>query len=192
MEDIEQQFRFNKGYLNTVGLSRELRYQLDKLIRSGDVFRAKQGLYGHRKYVRKDDKIVMAEMIPDGIFCLFTAWYQYGFTTTVPAAYHIALHRNTRISAPDYPPLAVHYWSDKVYNLGITVIKDNGNTLKFYDKERSVCDAVKFRNKVGEDIMQEVLRSYFRQKDKDINQLMHYAALLRVEKIIAPYAKSLI
>ncbi len=192
MNSVEHRFKYNKGYLDSSGLSRESRYQLEKLIHSGDVFRAKHGLYAHKKYLRKDDKELIAEMIPNGIFCLFTAWQQYGFTTTIAAEYHVALHRKTKISVPDYPPVAIHYWSDKVYDLGITEIKENGTVLKFYDRERSVCDAVKFRNKIGEDIMQEVIKSYFMQKTKNIDRLMQYATTLRVEKILSPYIKSLL
>lgn len=192
MENIKQRFKANKGYLDTSGLSRDQRYQLDKLIHSGEVFKARHGLYAYRKYVQKDDKVLLAEMIPQGIFCLFTAWQQYGFTTTVAAEYHVALHRNTKIRTPDYPPVIIHYWSDKVYRLGITEIKEKGRLLKFYDRERSVCDAVKFRNKVGEDIMQEIIKSYCQQKNKNIDKLMQYAATLRVEKTLTPYIKSLL
>ncbi|MGJ7030874.1 type IV toxin-antitoxin system AbiEi family antitoxin domain-containing protein [Niabella hirudinis] len=192
MNSVEHRFKSNKGYLDTSGLSRDLRYQLEKLIDSGKVFKAKHGLYAHKKYLREDDKVLIAEMIPNGVFCLFTAWQQYGFTTTIASEYHVALHRNTKIKTPGYPPIAIHYWSDKVYALGITEIKENGSILKFYDRERSVCDAVKFRNKVGEDIMQEVIKSYFQLKNKDIDRLMQYAVILRVEKILAPYIKSLL
>ena len=190
MQALEKQFKLNKGYLKTTGLSRVLRYQLDKLIAADRVYKIRHGLYADRKYMQKDEISIVAEIIPNGIFCLFTAWQEYGFTTTVPHQYHIALHRNTKVSVPDYPPVTIYYWSEKVYKLGITVVKKNGKNLNFYDRERSVCDAVKFRNKVGEDIMQEVIKAYLTQKHKNIDKLMQYAKALRVEKILTPYLKA--
>ena len=32
--------------------------------------------------------------------------------------------------------------------------------IGIYDRERCVCDAVRFRNRIGIDIMKEVLREY--------------------------------
>lgn len=192
METLLQQFKSNKGYLKTNRLSRSSRYELDKLIHAGEVYRVKHGLYAYKGYLGEDETTLVAEMIPNGVFCLFTAWQQYDLTTTVSPEFHVASHRNTKITLPEYPPVAVYYWSDKIYHLGITEIKKENKTLKFYDKERSVCDAVKFRNKIGEDIMQEVIKSYVRQKQKNIDQLMQYAKILRVEKIMTPYLKSLL
>ena len=43
------------------------------------------------------------------------------------------------------------------------------------DQKLSVCDAVRFRNKVGMDVMTEVLRTYLRRKDRNIARLTEYA-----------------
>ena len=190
MQALERQFKLNKGYLKTTGLNRVLRYQLDKLIAADRVYKIRHGLYADRKYMQHDEISIVAEIIPNGVFCLFTAWQEYGFATTVSHQYHIALHRNTKVSVPNYPPVTIYYWSEKIYRLGITVVKKSGKNLNFYDRERSVCDAVKFRNKVGEDIMQEVIKAYLTQKHKNIDKLMQYAKALRVEKILTPYLKA--
>ncbi|ANH83893.1 hypothetical protein A8C56_12475 [Niabella ginsenosidivorans] len=175
--------------MRTNGLTRSERYQLNKLIAADLVYQVRHGLYAHKKYMQQDDITLVAEIIPNGVFCLFTAWLQYGFTTSVSHRYHVALPRNTKVHIPDYPPVTLYYWSEKIFNLGITAIKKNGKVLKFYDPERAVCDAVKFRNKAGEDVMQEVIKAYLGQKKKNIDKLMQYAKILRVEKILVPYLK---
>jgi len=55
----------------------------------------------------------------------------------------------------------------------------NNLQVNVYDIERSVCDAVKFRNKIGADLMSEFLRNYIRRNDKNLDKLLKYAAELR-------------
>ena len=59
--------------------------------------------------------------------------------------------------------------------------------VDIYDLEKSVCDAVKFRNKVGKDILNEVLNEYLKRKDRNLEKLIQYAKLLRVEKALKDY-----
>ena len=55
------------------------------------------------------------------------------------------------------------------------------------DSASTMYDVVKYRNKIGKDLMLEVIRAYVQKKDKNINLLLDYARKLRVEKIIRPY-----
>ena len=190
---LEKLFNDNKGYLTTAQMrGSALRYHLNKMMASGQVYKVRHGLYVHTDYQQYDERVMVAEIVPSGIFCLFTAWHIYELTTTVNYQYHMAVPRSTKINPAPYPPVALYYLSDKVYNLGIVEIQLNDNIVKCYDKERSVCDAVKFRNKTGEDIMQEVIKNYMKMKDKNIDVLLKYARILRVEKLILPYLKALI
>lgn len=48
------------------------------------------------------------------------------------------------------------------------------------DIERSVCDAVKYRNKIGIDIMSEIIDNYLHRTDRNLSRLTDYAKKLRV------------
>lgn len=48
------------------------------------------------------------------------------------------------------------------------------------DLERSVCDAVKYRNKIGIDVMTEIIDNYLRRTDRNLSRLTEYAKKLRV------------
>lgn len=56
----------------------------------------------------------------------------------------------------------------------------DGYKVKIYDLEKSVCDAVKFRNKVGIDISSEILKNYLKRSDKNLTRLNEYAKRMRV------------
>jgi predicted transcriptional regulator of viral defense system len=192
-KELKELFESNNGHL----LSKQMqgstfRYHLNKMIERGEVRKIRHGLYVLSSYPTYDERKLLASLIPDGVFCLFSAWSYYELSTSLSFQYHIALHRNTKSKLPEYPPAKLYMWSEKYYALGITEIGSENQKLKYYNLERSVCDAVKFRNKVGEDIMTEVLKSYVRRPDKNIDLLMKYAKTMRMEKIINPYLKSLL
>ncbi len=189
--ELERRFEDNKGFLTAAQMrDTALRYQLKKLMKEGKVHKARHGFYVHADYLQQDEYVLVAKMIPAGVFCLFTAWQIHELSTTVPHQYHLALPRTTKISATGYPPLALYYLSKQAYETGIAEKSIAGQQVKCYDLERSVCDAVKFRNKTGEDIMQEVLKNYMHRIDRNLDKLLHYAKMLRIEKTMLPYLKA--
>jgi hypothetical protein len=54
------------------------------------------------------------------------------------------------------------------------------------DLERSVCDAVKYRHKIGIDVMTEVLDNYLRLPQRNLSLLTEYAKRLRVYSTLLP------
>lgn len=54
-------------------------------------------------------------------------------------------------------------------------------------KERCVCDAIKYRNKIGIDVMAEVLSSYLKASGRNIELLRTYAEQLRVLSSLRRY-----
>jgi predicted transcriptional regulator of viral defense system len=115
---------------------------------------------------------------------MFSTWFYYNLTTTIPHQSHIAVTQKKKITLPNYPPIKLYYWSDKYYQLGIDEIKIDNLQVKIYNLEKSVCDAVRFRNKVGIDITIEVLKNYVKRKDINLTTLSKYAKQLRIEKIM--------
>jgi predicted CopG family antitoxin len=59
--------------------------------------------------------------------------------------------------------------------------------VKITDMERSVCDAVKYRNKIGLDVCSEVIRNYLKKPSRNLTRLMEYAKQLRVANVLKNY-----
>jgi hypothetical protein len=64
--------------------------------------------------------------------------------------------------------------------------------VRMYSREKTVADCFKFRKKIGLDIALEALRDYLRQPKRDIEELLKFARINRVEKIILPYLRALL
>jgi uncharacterized protein involved in tellurium resistance len=73
-----------------------------------------------------------------------------------------------------------------IYQAGIERVVMDDYTVKVYDRERTVCDFIRMRNKVGKDIALEVLKNYM-AGTKRLSRLYEYAALLQIEGVIHPY-----
>ena len=102
-------------------------------------------------------------------------------------AYYIAIERTRKIVLPDYPEFQLVYQSDNLLSIGATRKNVQGYDIPIFDMERSVCDAIKYRNKVGIDVMAEILQTYLRRPDKNISRLMDYASKLRIRKTLNQY-----
>ena len=176
-----ERFNKNEGFLRTAdSLTATEKYHLRRLIREGVVNRVKRGFYRLNDSPRVFQESEVAKMIPNGIFCMFTAWSYYELSTHVPAEYHVAIPKTLKTVLPDYPPVKLYYWGTETFDIGKTAAEMNGSMVNVYDLERSVCDAVKFRNKIGNDTVSEILHNYIRRKDKNLDKLMKYADRLRI------------
>ncbi len=162
------------------------KYHLLKLIEIGEVERIHHGFY---KLIncQLNDYVENKKYVPSGIICLYSAWNYYGLTTYIPHEFHIAIEKKSKIRLPDFPPIKLYYWSKSILPIGKSTIEMENSLVDIYDLEKSVCDAVKFRNKVGKDILNEVLNEYLKRKDRNLEKLIQYAKLLRVEKALKDY-----
>lgn len=187
-------FSRNQGYARTrdvTGAGVDFR-ALRKLEREGQIIKVKGGLYRLAALDVSDELEAVSRIVPDGVVCLFSAWNYYQLSTFVSSAYHLAIEKSHKVALPDYPPIKLYYWSEAYWRIGVTEIMVDNTPIKIYDKEKSVCDAVRFRNKVGKDTEKEVLQSYLRERPRNLEKLLHYARLLRVEKQMTTYLNILL
>jgi len=187
-EKISELLKANNGYVLSKQLgSNVLRYQLKKMADKGELIMVKRGLYRDAQLSSGADWSQVCRIIPSGVLCMFTAWQYFELTTHVSSQIHIAVPHKQKVVLPDYPPIKLYYWSNQYQGMAKTENRYNGENIIIYDLEKSVCDAVKFRNKVGIDITAEVLKNYIKRKDRNLDALMKYAKVLRISDTMTQY-----
>ena len=186
MENLMEKFVENFGFLKSKEITDRTQWRiLNKMLKNDSVSKVKRGLYRLNDFEYDNSFVEVMNIVPHGVFCLFSAWFYYGLTTTIPYENHIAITQKRKLTLPNYPPIRLYYLSEKFYQLGITQIKEGNQFINMYDLEKSVCDAVRFRNKVGMDIAIEVVRNYVgRRGNRNFDKLAKYARELRIEKIM--------
>jgi predicted transcriptional regulator of viral defense system len=182
---LENILNKNSGFLKSNEISSRTEWRLlRKMIDNNTVTKVKRGLYRLNEFNTDTQMIEVAKSFPCAVFCLFTAWRHYELSTYLPFEFHIAIPRNKFIKIPDYPPVRVYYFTNKIHQLGITEVEMNGAKVKMYDLEKSVCDAIRFRKKAGIDTTSEILKNYLKRQDRDLDKLVRYAQVLRIEKFV--------
>ena len=161
-------------------------YKLLDSVRDGETVRVKRGVYATAEQLA-DTMIDIQAIVPGGVLCLFSAWNVHGLTTSLPQAFHVAVKRGRRITLPVFPKVELHHITDTMFEIGVEEQIVSGYRIHIYNRERCVCDAVKFRNKVGMDVCAEVVNNYLVQPDRNLSLLFDYADKLRVRKILEQY-----
>ncbi|MDD6481154.1 MAG: hypothetical protein PUF65_02590 [Lachnospiraceae bacterium] len=158
-------------------------------VESGDMVRIKNGYYTDRKDRFTEEELI-AKLFPDARLCLESALYAYGYISQKPFAWHLAVDKNTSKSRfkMDYPKVIPYYTEPEALELGSASIELNGLSFQIYDKERMICDCLKYEGKLEHEIFKEAVQSYIRDEEKDISRLMEYAharkVVTRVQSLI--------
>ena len=157
-----------------------------RAVEHGELIRLRQGVYAVPIAIL-NTMIDVERIVPQGVLCLYSAWAYYQLTTTVPPSFCIAIEAKRKVKLPIRLPINLYYWKAGNLEFGIVDVEISNYQVRMTDLERSVCDAVKYRNKIGLDLCAEIIRTYLRKKERNLSHLMDYAERLRVTKILNNY-----
>ena len=150
-------------------------------VQSGDLVRIKNGYYTDR-IDRFTEEELVARLFSDARLCMESALYAYGYISQKPYAWHLAVDKNTSKSRfkMDYPKIIPYYTEPDALELGSTEITMSGQQFLIYDRDRVICDCLKYETKLEREVFKEALQSYIRDSQKDISALMAYARARKV------------
>lgn len=177
------------SYLSSADVKKQGRtayYKMLESVRRGELIQVRRGIYANIDQL-SGNMIDINAIVPDGILCLWSAWNIHQLTTSMPQAFHVAIKRDRKVTVPSFPKFELHHYTESILEIGVATMEIDGFRIKLYDIERSVCDAVKFRNKVGIDVCSEIINNYLERPDRNLSKLMDYARLLRVGTILEQY-----
>lgn len=138
------------------------------------------------------DLVLVAKKIPKGVICLISALAYYEITTQIPHFVYLAVPLNSKTSRLPYPPTRYFWYSEKNHHIGVETKLIGGYPVKMYSIEKTLADCIKFRNKIGIDIVIEALKMYWNRKNTNIDKLYEYVKLNRVQKIFRPIMEAIV
>ena len=187
MERISHKVAALGGIISTADMANEAEYKrIHRAAKRGELTRLRSGVYASPDALL-DTMLDIERIVPGGVVCLYNAWSHYQLTTTIPPAFCVAVERKRKVVIPPTLPITLYYWKEE--NLSLGVIEDvlSGHTVHITNIERSVCDAVKYRNKIGIDVCAEIVRTYLRKEGRNLSLLTEYAKRLRVWSTLKNY-----
>ncbi|MCI8299854.1 MAG: hypothetical protein HFI69_05810 [Lachnospiraceae bacterium] len=187
IEKLSQEMEANGGLMRTsqlYELSMDYR-KIRQFVEEGILERIKSGYYG-MGFLRKSQESMISELFPDGVLYLETALFYRGYLKTKPVCWQIAVDKNTSKSRfkMNYPPVKPYYLEPDVLMLGAEKISMEEGNMFVYNIERLICDCLKFEEKLDRTMLQQLLRQYIEEPQKDIQKLLEYARIRRVTQKI--------
>ncbi len=190
--NISQQQFIPLKNLKHAGLSL---YKINQMVAAGKLNKVTRSYYENTEYDGEvnDFYAVPAYTNDKGVVCLLSAAAYYDLTTQRPPRVDVALPRASRIPAsPDWPQMQFYLFSDTRYYTGIEKITQNGNTFSIFDREKTVCDVLFYRNKLGFEPAVEIIRNYMNSPNRELNRLMHYSEILRIRTVMKQFVEVLL
>jgi predicted transcriptional regulator of viral defense system len=154
---------------------------LAELMREGVLVRLKSGLYISAESQSVSGFYETLLALPKAVICLASALAFYELTTYEPPAVHVAIPRNDRTLPPEYPPVRIFSFSGQRFSIGQSLINIENHEISIYDREKTICDIIRFRRIIGQDIVNEALRNYLHGPQSAPDKLIRYARQLKVE-----------
>lgn len=142
--------------------------------------------------ISNPDLVTVAARIQTGVICLISALSFHELTTQIPHEVHVALPRGAEEPRLHYPPIRTYRFSGKAHTEGVETYELDGVSVRIYSPEKTLADCFKFRNRVGLDTVIEAVRYYRERRVIKVDDLMHYAEICRVKKIIRPYLEAIL
>ena len=175
------------GMMRTTQLAEEKVFypQRQKLMEDGHIEKVRRGYYQWNSSEDFSEVGTVTRLFPDAILCMDTALRYYGYSDRTPGDWHLAVSKDSGKSRfnIDYPFVKPYYIEPAVLELGLTKGTMDGHEIRIYDKDRVICDCLRYRNKMDKEIFNKAIQKYIADPEKSIPKLLEYAEPLRVKKI---------
>lgn len=169
-------------------------YKINKLVEEGKLNPINRNYFENSGYDGDINEFsIVSVYAPKGVVCLTSAAVYHGLSSSRPLLIDVALPRRSRIpKSPQWPEMKFYLFTDERYSTGIETIAEGNNEFMIYDVEKTVCDMIFYRNKLGFESAIEVLKNYVKRPDRNINKLMEYAKKLRCAKLLREYLEVMV
>ena len=166
------------------------RWQLQELLRNGEIQKVSYGLYA-LKNVIPDELFITQLLSPKAIFSHESALFFNGYSDQVPFRYTVSVPHGY-ISKNLSEQYDVRHVTKESAEEGIKIIKSElGNDLRVYSIERTLCELLHKPSDLDKERFIPAIQKYLRSKNKDILTLMHFAKMFRVEKRLLSYLEAI-
>jgi len=169
-------------------------YQINRFVKEGLLLKINKTWYENLQYKgNESDFLTLSPYVSQGVVCLMSAAVYHGMSTFRSTQVDVAVPLKKKVSKlPSWPTLGIVYFDHARYEIGIQTVEIDGGSFLIYDREKTVCDLLSYRNKYGLEDCLAVLKNYLRREDRDINKLIAYSEKLRSYHILTKYLEVLL
>lgn len=173
---------FKNGYLTTRDVTNNNipKVYLTKLVRNNTIERINRGVYIKSNDI-PDEMVILQNKSKNAIYSNTTALFLHKLSNRLPIKYDISVLQSYKGSLQKDNNVNLFYIKRDLLNLGVIDYKlDSGYVIKVYDLERTICDIIKNRKKLDQELVNKAIREYFYSKNKNTIKLYDYAKQLNI------------
>lgn len=167
---------------------------IGEALNSGRIERLSRGVYSLVDIpdIQHPDLVTVSVLIPRGVICLISALSFHEVTDEIPHYIDVAILTQTRAKEIKNIPVRYYRFSKKTWEAGIEEHDIDGHKIRVYNLAKTIVDCFRFRNQIGMDVARSALKNALEQKKASHREIMKYAAVGRVTKIIKPILETLL
>ena len=163
-------------------------------MRQGLIERLARGLYRIPGVMTTENQslVQVCKKTPAGVVCLLSALRFHDLTTQNPFEVWIAIDQKANSPRMDAVALRIIRFSGAALTQGVETHKIHGVPVRVYGIAKTVADCFKCRNKIGLNVAIEALRDCVQQRKASVDELVRYACICRVERVMSPYMEAML
>lgn len=171
--------------LNKLGLSSR---QINKLLENGEITRIKRGFYELSDSIYPEE-VSIARLFPNSVIFLESALMIYDYTDRIPAAWQIAVDKNSEKMQYqiNYPQIHVFYMEPKLLEVGVDTLQIEGVDVKIFDRDRTICDVLRYENKLEREVFTNAIQRYVKDPKINIRNLIEYSKIFNIKNKVQTY-----
>ena len=171
------------------GISKAMLYNLCK---NDKIHRIVKGQYILPDEMQ-DELLSISKRSDQIIFSHETALFLHGISDRTPFEHTITAPSDCTPSAAIKSECKVYYIKPELFEMGKSSLPTPaGNMVPVYDLERTICDVIRSRNKLGTETFLSALKMYAASPKKNLNKLNTYATQLRIANVLRQYLEVLL
>lgn len=168
------------------------KHALYNFIRDNGFEKAAHGVYASPE-TWEDENYILSLHCPQGVLSHDEALYYHGLTDREPLQKTITIYTGYGTSRMVADGIKVFTVKKELLDIGKEIVKTSyGHDIPLYNRERTICDLIRSRNRFEIQDFQTALKTYIMGKNKNLNRLMEYAKLFHVDKKIREYMEVLL
>lgn len=183
---IEELLIVNNGIIKTAdvvaaGISKETFY---KYAKNAGLEKAAHGIY-LSPAAWADEMYLLQAQIPKAVYSHETALYLHDLAEMEPTPLTVTVPANYNSTTLAEKGLKIVYVKREWHTLSVCQMPSpTGHLIAVYDMERTICDIIRKRSDMDISAFNYALVEFMKRKDKNLNRLMKYAKIMRLEKKI--------
>lgn len=158
------------------------KYEVAAFCKEGLIERIRRGFYQLRQSNTLSEERLIRELLPQGIVCVESALFHYGYSDFSPREWSIAVPRTATRAVKNIEefPVKAYYIQKDFLDIGKSTSDFNGVILPVYDRERTICDCFKYRTKLDNEIFNKAVNAYAADEKKNLANLSGYAKQMKL------------